>query len=215
MDDGFFDEFDRVIFLGAGPCGYAAAAYSVTAPGATVIALAPQATLTPERAGWDTRFAEARRLDFTSRYGYAPEMCEAAAQAFVLYDPAEAEDAMHGALFAAAGATPVRTRHTGPALADLLEASGALGRIVAAAAEGRLDAPALARALRARRDHLPWLRRLLSELEARGQPARVKRLCSHVLARGRRAPRFRRALDAAERHLAGGAPETERAAADA
>ena len=34
VDEGFFDEFDRVLFYGAGPCGYAAAAFSVSAPGA-------------------------------------------------------------------------------------------------------------------------------------------------------------------------------------
>ncbi|MEC8666986.1 MAG: phosphoadenosine phosphosulfate reductase, partial [Pseudomonadota bacterium] len=68
VDDGFFDEFDRVIFYGAGPCGYAAAAYSVTAPGARVLAVQPQATLDPAVAEWDDRFTDMRRLDFTSRY---------------------------------------------------------------------------------------------------------------------------------------------------
>ena len=29
IDDGFFEDFDQVIFYGAGPCGYAAAAFSV------------------------------------------------------------------------------------------------------------------------------------------------------------------------------------------
>ena len=31
--DGFFEDFDTVIFYGAGSCGYAAAAFSVAAPG--------------------------------------------------------------------------------------------------------------------------------------------------------------------------------------
>lgn len=203
VDDGFFDEFDRVIFTGAGPCGYAAAAFSVAAPGATVIALGPQATLTPARAGWDKRFPEARRLDFTSRYGYAPEMCEAAAAAFVLFDPAEREDAMHAALFAAGGATPLPARHFGAELAELLARSGALGEIVTAAAEDQLDAAAVYRALRARRAQSPWLRRLLAAAESRGGPGLVRRLCTHVLAHGRRAPRFRQALERAERELAG------------
>ena len=47
IDDGFFDEFDQVLFYGAGPCAYAAAAYSVAAPGAAVVAIQPQATLNP------------------------------------------------------------------------------------------------------------------------------------------------------------------------
>ena len=202
VDDGFFDAFDQVIFTGAGPCGYAAAAYSVAAPGATVIVLAPQATLTPARAGWDSRFPEARRLDFTSRYGDAALMCEAATAAFVLFDPAEREDAMHAALFAAAGASTLPARHFGGELAGLLEHSGALGEIVTAAAEGRLDATTVFRALRARRTQSPWLRHLLAAVEARGDPALVKRLCACVLASGKRAPRFRDGLDRAERALA-------------
>lgn len=167
IDDGFFDEFERVVFLGAGPCGYAAAAYSVAAPGATVIALAPQASLAPDWAGWDRRYPEARRLDFGSRYGYAPDMIEAAAAAFVIHDPAEAEDAMHATLFARAGATTIRARHFGDALSLILDDSGALEKIVAAATAGALTETKVYRALRARRDDPGWLKRFLSDVEAR------------------------------------------------
>ena len=37
VDYGFFEDFDKVVFYGAGMCGYAAAAYSVVSPGAQVI----------------------------------------------------------------------------------------------------------------------------------------------------------------------------------
>lgn len=200
-DDGFFDEFDRVVVYGAGPCGYAAAAYSVTAPGATLILTAPQATLTPALAGWDRRFAGTRRRDFTSRYGYAPDMTEAAARTFVIHDPAIAEDAMHAALFQVAGAEVIRARNHGARLADNLEASGALARMVMAAMAGRLDRLALIRALRARRDLQPYLRGLLARLEAADRPALTAALCRNVVAR-KRAPRFRKALRQAEAELA-------------
>ncbi|MCP4820726.1 MAG: phosphoadenosine phosphosulfate reductase, partial [Shimia sp.] len=98
-DDGFFDEFDQVIFYGAGTCGYAAAAFSLAAPGATVIAIKPQATLSPDMAGWDHRFPAARRKSFSGRYGFAPDMLGGSDQAFVIYDPLEDLDAMHAALF--------------------------------------------------------------------------------------------------------------------
>lgn len=202
VDDGFFDDFERVIFLGAGPCGYAAAAYSVAAPGATVVALAPQATMTPARAGWDTRFPKARRLDFTSRYGYAPDMCDAAAATYVIYDPAEPEDAMHATLFALRGAETIRLRRVGPHLTAVVEGSGALAQIVSAAADGGLTVTAARRALRARRDYAPWLRRLLASARERGDPTMVKHLCTFLLENGTRGPRFRRALEQAERELA-------------
>ena len=47
IDDGFLDQFDDVIFYGCYAGGYAAAAYSVSYPMATVIAINPQATLNP------------------------------------------------------------------------------------------------------------------------------------------------------------------------
>lgn len=200
-DDGFFDEFDRVVVHGAGHCGYAAAAFSVAAPGATLVLTAPQATLTPALAGWDRRFSGSRRLDFTSRYGYAPDMTEAAARAFLIHDPAIAEDAMHAALFHLAGAEVIRARHHGARLADNLEASGALAKIVTTAMVGRLDRLALARALRARRDLQPYLRGLLDRLEAADRPALIAALCRNVVAR-KRAPRFRQALRRAEAALA-------------
>jgi hypothetical protein len=80
-DDGFFDDFDHVVFYGAGPCKYAAAAFSVAAPGATVDAIQPQTTLDPRITDWDDRYMKMRRTDFTSRYGYAPDMLDAAEQA--------------------------------------------------------------------------------------------------------------------------------------
>src|SRR6056297_2221287 len=86
IDDGFFEDFEQVIFYGAGPGGYAAAAYSVAAPGAKVLALQPQATLDPRVTEWDDRFVHMRRTDFTSRFGYAPDMLDAAQRACVVYD---------------------------------------------------------------------------------------------------------------------------------
>ena len=80
VDDAFFEDFDHVLFYGAGMAGYAACAYSVAAPGAQVLALNPRATLDPAAGRWDDRDRAARRLDFTSRYGYAPDMLEGAAQ---------------------------------------------------------------------------------------------------------------------------------------
>ena len=50
IDDGFLDQFDDVIFYGCFAGGYAAAAYSVSYPMATVIAINPQATLNPSIA---------------------------------------------------------------------------------------------------------------------------------------------------------------------
>src|SRR6056297_1435981 len=131
VDDGFFEDFEQVIFYGAGECGYAAAAFSVAAPGATVIAVQPQASLDPRVAEWDDRFVHMRRTSFTDRYGYAPDMLDAAERAFVLYDPEIELDAMHAALFTRANVTKFRMRFMGTPMDEALMRSNMLLRILA------------------------------------------------------------------------------------
>lgn len=169
VDDGFFDNFDNVVFYGAGMAGYAAAAFSVAAPGATVILVQPQATLSPAVAGWDMRFVDRRRMDFTTRYGYAPDMVDGAAAVYVAYDPAQSYDAMHAALFRGPQVTHLRCRNIGPDLAGMLGATHVLPSVLAAAGNGTFDARLFWTFFRVRRNHTPYLRRLLSRLETSGR----------------------------------------------
>ena len=99
-DDGFFDEFDEVVFYGAGSCGYAAAAFSIVASDAQVVAVRPQATLSPRLAGWDQRFPRARKIAFDGQYGLPPAMATASDRCFVIYHPTPDMDAVDAALFA-------------------------------------------------------------------------------------------------------------------
>ncbi len=193
IDDGFFDGFDQVIFYGAGPCGYAAAAYSVAAPGAAVLAVQPQATLDPRVTEWDDRFAELRRVDFTERFGYAPDMIDAAERAYVLYDPAEQLDAMHAALFTRPNVTKFRLRYMGDAIqTDLLEMD-IWESLLLAVRDNQLDVLFFAKCLRMRRIHPPYLRNLLAVLDNQNRPVLAKALAQNVTSR-MHAPRFARRL---------------------
>ncbi|MDF1727366.1 MAG: phosphoadenosine phosphosulfate reductase [Sulfitobacter sp.] len=183
IDEGFFDEFDQVIFYGAGPCGYAAAAYSVAAPGATVLAIQPQATLDPRITEWDPRFVEMRASDFTTRYGYAPDMLDAAEDAFILYDPNEPYDAMHAALFTRPNVTKFRMRFMGDALqTDLLDMEQ-WDELLIMAQESSLDTLSFARLYRGRRDYRPYLRNLLKATEREGRDPLTLMICKNVTAR--------------------------------
>ena len=195
VDDGFFDEFEHVVFYGAGPCGYAAAAFSVACPGATVIAVQPQATLDPRVAEWDPRFRRHRRLNFTDRYGYAPDMLDAAARALVIYDPRVELDAMHAALFTRPNVSKIRLSDFGATLEQDLINMEVLPRLLAAAGDGTLTDRAVHEMLRARRDYSAYLRNTLSRLEADGRDVLAGLLCRHVIGRIK-GPRFRRKLDA-------------------
>jgi hypothetical protein len=193
VDDAFFEDFDRVLFYGAGPGGYAAAAYSVAAPGATVLAVSPQATLTPALAGWDRRYLSARRLDFTGRYGFAPDMTEGAGRAYVVFDPVEREEAMHAALFHRPWVTLLPARRMGPHLEAVLRQTGVLDGLTRAAMEGRLDRMTFAETMRIRRNYGPYLRRMLQLCAESGHPAREAGICRSVTRR-LKAPGFRRRL---------------------
>ncbi|MBN2905621.1 MAG: phosphoadenosine phosphosulfate reductase [Rhodobacteraceae bacterium] len=198
IDEGYFDQFDQVVFYGAGMCGYAATAYSVAAPGSTVVALAPQATLDPEWAGWDHRFQTARRLDFTSRYGFAPHMAEAAEKIVILHDPDHPLDAMHAAMFHGANVLHLRAPHLGAGIESHLMSIGLLPELIDAAGEGQLTPLAYHRLFRARRAYGPYLRGLLARLDTAERPWLAALLCRQLQAR----PRFAKRLQQLEARLA-------------
>ena len=201
VDDGFFDEFDQVIFYGAGSCGYAAAAFSVAAPGARVIMLKPHATLDPRVAEWDDRYLHMRRTSFTDRYGYAPDMLDAAREAFVLYDPENELEAMHAALFTRPNVTKFRTRFMSREMEPTLTRMNMILRMIAQASAGKLDRLALARLYRARREDPGYQFALLQRVVADDRPRLVQALCEFVLARRDTRP-FRKALQNAQQKLA-------------
>ncbi|OWU84755.1 phosphoadenosine phosphosulfate reductase [Oceanicola sp. 22II-s10i] len=197
VDDGFLEDFEKVIFYGAGPCGYAAAAFSVAAPGATVIAISPQASLDPEVSIWDGRFTHMRRTSFSDRYGFAPDMVDAADRMFLIYDPAETEDAMHAALFRRRHVRLLPMRRMGPAIEGELKEMQVLGRIIELAGADRLTRAAFARLSRTRRSHPPYLRRLMAAAEAADRPILAAAVCRNVVKR-MKAPRFARKLEGLE-----------------
>lgn len=203
IDDGFFEDFERVVFYGADSCGYAAAAYSVSAPGATVIAVQPQATLDPRMVEWDPRFPEIRRSSFTDRYGYAPDMLDAADQAYILYDSREEMDAMHAALFERVNVARLRMRHMGDELQASLIEMDLLMPMIEMAGAGTLSPLAFSTLYRARRSNAKYLRNLMARLDAENRHYLNVLLCRSATER-LRAPRLRRRLDTLLKQAAAG-----------
>lgn len=193
VDDAYFEDFDRVLFYGAGPQSYAACAFAVAAPGARVLALNPVATLDPARAGWDDRYRHDRRRDFTSRYGYAPDMVDGSAQVTVLYDPALRAEAMHAALFRSSFAQILPLRFAGADLEQALFRMGVLRDVVIAAMEGTLSPAGFAGFWRKRRNDAIYLKSLLQVVAATGKRQREIWLCSNVATR-LNSNRFRKRL---------------------
>ncbi|WP_417247902.1 phosphoadenosine phosphosulfate reductase [Celeribacter sp.] len=201
VDDGFFDEYDRVVFYGARSCGYAAAAYSVTAPGATVIAVAPQATLNARLASWDTRFAASKGMDFTTRYGFAPHMIDGAEKAVVLYDPRDALDAMHASLFYRPNVSLRPVPYSYGKIVTHLTRTGVIHDLVETAMTGQLTEQAITRALRKRRRDIDRLRALRSTLLKKNKPLLTALLCRETIRDYPNAHRFVKTLKTMQKRL--------------
>ncbi|MEM1233002.1 MAG: phosphoadenosine phosphosulfate reductase, partial [Pseudomonadota bacterium] len=197
-DDDVFEGFEHVCFYGAGLGGYAASAFSVSAPGADLVAISPLATLDPRVAEWDPRFPSARRRSWTDRYGFAPEMADAARHTMVLYNPDEDLEAMHSALFARPGITRFRCRHMGHDLPAALDDMHILDHVIDLALQKELTTESFARIYRRRRDYGPYLRTLLTETEDQDRPKLTGWLVANVLPR-KNMPRMRRALERLEK----------------
>ena len=193
VDEAFFEGFDRVLFYGAGPMGYAACAFSVTAPGAQVLALAPVATLNPAQAGWDDRYKAGRALDFTSRYGFAPDMIDGCGALSLICDPYVRPDAMHAALFHAPHTRLLPVRYAGADPEAALARLGILDAVIIQASEANLTPASFARLWRKRLVDATYLKSLLQAVEAKGSTRRVIMLCENVVRRLRLA-RFRKRL---------------------
>jgi len=193
VDETFLEDFDQVLFFGAGMAGYAACAYSVAAPGAQVLALNPRATLNPAQTGCDRRDLGARKLDFTSRYGYAPDMLEGAGHVTVIHDPTIPAEAAQAALFRAPYIARFSARHMGEDLAGSFTQMGLLPALLDAAMKGALTPSVFASLWRLRRDNATYLRGLLHKADVAGRPGHAVMICKSVTRR-MRAPRFQRRL---------------------
>lgn len=184
IDDGFFEDFENIVFYGANAGGYAAAAFSVAAPECSVIALRPQATLDAQSAVWDPRYKAQRRQDFTSRYGYAPDMIDGAKNVFVAYDPIQRLDAGHAALFRKPHVTLLPCPLLGTDLDRAFDRMGIHDVMLKLAMEGALDDKRFAMLLRARRYDETYTRTLVNWLILNEHKRLAVTICQYMLQRG-------------------------------
>jgi len=185
IDDDFFDDFESVLFYGGGNgTSYAAAAYSVASPGASVITLRPQATLDPQSASWDTRFTDVRKLNFSDRYGYAPEMIEGADHVFVAYDPFDILDTCHADMFRKPHVELLPCPLMGDDLENTFERMGILDVMLRLAMDRSLDRSRFMQLLRARRYDEPYVRNLVDHLIRNRRKKSARAICAYMMNRG-------------------------------
>ena len=189
-DEKFFDQFERVVFYGTSMGGYAAAAFSAAAPGSTVVAINPQATLSRSDANWEQRFRAAWRYDYSGPYSFAPEMAASAERVWLFYDSRIPADAMHAAHFNTPNVTHIRCPFMGHGMLVIWRQMGILKDVVAGCIDGTHSKTDVHRLFRARYDSGRYLRMVLDYLVAQEKHKRVIRYADLVMKRYPRAPYF-------------------------
>jgi pimeloyl-ACP methyl ester carboxylesterase len=195
-DEGFFNQFKRVVFYGTSMGGYAACAFSAAVPGATVVAINPQSTLSRDHAAWERRFRPVWHRDFSGRYGFAPDMIATAQKVWLFYDSRIAGDAAHVALFRGAQVEKVKCPFMGHGMLSVWRDMGILKPVVSSCIQGHATRMSLAQLMRQRHSSLTYKRAVLSHLQKQNRHAWVVRWSDAVM-RERRGPVFVKARNAA------------------
>ncbi|WP_341365891.1 hypothetical protein [Yoonia sp. BS5-3] len=179
--DGFFDQFKRVVFYGASMGGYAACAFSPSAPGCDVVAISPQSTVDKTVVPWETRYKVVWKRDFTGPYGDAATVSRAARRVSILYDPYEPLDAQHAARFTNDNVTHLRAPLLGHRLGSSLNQMGILSPIILGALDGTLSPLDYYKLLRARKGSVRYQRELFNRTVAKGHLPLARSLGAHIL----------------------------------
>ncbi len=212
QDEKFFDQFERVVFYGTSMGGYAAAAFSAAAPGSTVVAINPQATLSRSDANWERRFRAAWRYDFGGKYSYAPDMAASAEKVWLFYDSRIKADAMHAAHFNSPNVIHIRCPFMGHGMLVIWRQMGILKDVVAGCIDGTHSKTDVHRLFRARFGSGRYLRMVLDYIVEQGNHKRVVFYADQVMKKYPRAPYFIAARKKARAALA--AERSQRRARD-
>ncbi len=200
-DEKFFDQFERVVFYGTSMGGYAATAFAAACPGADVVAVSPQATLSRDiTVGWESRFRRAWIRDFDGPYGYGPEGILNSRKTKIFYDPTIAVDSMHVSLYRGENVEKYACRHYGHGMLTTWRHMGVLSKIISGCINDTVTRHDIFCLLRERRLTPFYQKRLLSYLLTLNRPHLVAQYCQAVIdsCAPQRRPKFKGALNQAK-----------------
>jgi len=180
-DTGFFDQFDDVLFYGASQGGFGALTYSRSAPGARVLAIAPQTTLDRRILPDEDRWGWTSRLDWDDRYADAADAVGSAKEVIVLSDPYFAPDAAHVSRLTGDNIRKLRMPFFGHQLPNALVTMEILKPLMLDMFEGQLTDQRFYELFRARRDLPRYQHDLLMQAEARNHVKLAIQICEYTL----------------------------------
>ena len=180
---GLYARYPAVSLYGSSMGAFGAAAFAGLAPGAVVLAYAPQSTLRPRIVPFETRYRYGRGLgDWSGDFTDAARSIRTASRAYVLFDPCVPADRQHAARLSGPQVVQIPLRHFGHKLPPMLLRMGVLREMTLLGLRGTLDAPQAQRLLRKRRDAIPYVLAVLGAAQARGH-ARLALAAAESVAR--------------------------------
>lgn len=183
-ETGFFDDFDRVVFMGASMGAFAAFNFAPFVPAASVLAFSPQSTMNRKTAPFERRFQySVKRSDWDSM----PFLDAAAAvpyvrDAVILYDPLEMEDKMHAARLRGKNVHQIPVLGTSHQAIRIVVKCDALPEMMEEYASTHRVGVETFKRLRRRKALRPWRRKIIENLVKRDHPKLLKRACDTMLA---------------------------------
>lgn len=161
---------------------YAACLFAPLAPGCTVVAFAPQSSLSRADAPFERRYRSARRrYDWHDpRWRDAARGVGAIGQGYLVHDPLIPEDRMHAARLAAPAMMALPWPHLTHKIPPSLRRMGILKPMALAMLEGRLTRPDFFAMLRARRTSPPYVQHMLNHASDKGHHRLVRQALAAI-----------------------------------
>lgn len=174
---GFFGQFEDVLFYGSSMGGYGACAYAAAAPGARILALMPQSTLARDLVPDETRYRNGfARGDWDDpRYRDGADGVATSSHTQLIYDPYFAADRLHADRLQGDQVEHVKAFFTGHSATRALHFNGLLKQVLDRSLAGKpLGQQAYYRAFRdARRKAPNHMRSLAQRALAGGSAVRL------------------------------------------
>ena len=171
---GFFDQFERVVLMGASMGGFAALNYAQLIPGSTVLAFSAQSTMSQTVAPFERRFPFAvRKSNWVDEpYLDASQAVPNLRNAFLLFDPHVPEDAGHAKRMASPNVEQVKCAFCTHEAIRVIILSKAIFPLLQGVVEENRITPEFWKAYRARRNVRKWARGFLDALPINTHPTR-------------------------------------------
>ncbi|SMO47799.1 hypothetical protein [Ruegeria faecimaris] len=171
-DQGFFAQFDQVVFAGASMGGFGALTFSALVPGANVVAFNPQTTLDERLVPWETRYRFGQVQDWDLPFSDAAQTVENVGKAYVFYDPFFDLDRQQVSRLKGDNVLLLKTWFSNHFAAPMLRKLDILKPVMLEAMDGTLEPQAYYRMMRARR-RLPLYMRGIEAIGGERHPQLV------------------------------------------